>query len=181
MRRSHSIYALLGALALGVLLGTSDPLGTGGGDSGDNTGRVIRVVDGDTIQVQIGKIRERVRYIGVDTPETRKPGTPVQCYGKAASARNERLVAGERVRIETDAEARDRYGRLLGYVYRVRDGRFVNAELIRGGYAHPLTIAPNVRHADVFADLAVEARRSGRGLWQECPRARIRSERPAPG
>ena len=73
----------------------------------------------------------RVRYIGVDTPESVKPGTPVQCFAKAASHFNERLVDGQRVRLRFDAERRDRYGRLLAYVYRARDGLFVNAELVR--------------------------------------------------
>ncbi len=168
MRSPRSILALLAALAVGVALGTSGILPKGGEDSADGTGRVLRVVDGDTIQVRIGEVRERVRYIGVDTPETHKPGTPVQCYGRAASARNARLVDGERVRLETDAESRDRYGRLLAYVYRVRDGRFINADLVRGGFAEPLTIPPNVRHAETFADLAGEARRHGRGLWRAC-------------
>jgi micrococcal nuclease len=92
----------------------------------------------------------------------------VQCYGRVASAFNERLVAGERVRLVRDVEARDRYGRLLAYVYRARDGLFVNAELARLGYAQPLAIAPDVRYAASFAALAREARRAGRGLWSAC-------------
>jgi micrococcal nuclease len=123
------------------------------------------VVDGDTIHVESG---ETVRYIGVDTPETVKPGSPVECFGKAASAANHRLVDGEEVRLVEDAEARDRYGRTLAYVYRVRDGLFVNAELVRGGFATPLTIPPNVAHADEFVRLARQARRNRRGLWAAC-------------
>jgi hypothetical protein len=80
--------------------------------------RVTKIVDGDTIHVLIGSRGEKIRYIGVDTPETHKPGTPVQCYGRAASAFNARLLAGRRVELRTDAETRDRYGRLLAYVYR---------------------------------------------------------------
>ena len=128
----------------------------------------MRVVDGDTIHVQVGGRRETVRYIGVDTPESVKPGTPVQCFAKRASAFNARLVAGERVRLVRDAEARDRYGRLLAYVYRARDGLFVNAALVRRGYAVTLTIPPNVAHADEFRRLAAAARRDGRGLWSSC-------------
>jgi micrococcal nuclease len=123
------------------------------------------VVDGDTIVLTGG---ERVRYIGVDTPESVKPGTPVQCYAKAASHANERMVAGEPVRLRFDAERRDRYGRLLAYVYRASDGLFVNAELVRRGYAVTLTIPPNVAHAAEFAHLARSARRAGRGLWSAC-------------
>ena len=89
---------------------------------------------------------EPVRYIGIDTPESVKPGSPVECFAKRASAFNERLVAGERVRLVRDVEERDRYGRLLAYVYRVRDGLFVNAELVRRGYATVATFPPNVAH-----------------------------------
>ena len=133
-----------------------------------SSGRVVRVVDGDTIRVRLAGAEERVRYIGVDTPETVKPGTRVQCYGKAASAFNARLLRGRSVRLEFDAERRDRYGRLLAYVYREPDGLFVNAELVRRGYAQPLTIAPNVDHASEFRRLARSARRAGRGLWAAC-------------
>ncbi len=131
-------------------------------------GRVVRVVDGDTNHVQVGATREKVRYIGVDTPETKHPSKPVQCFGQKASDFNARLVGGERVRLVRDVEERDRYGRLLAYVYRARDGLFVNAELARLGYAQPLSIPPDVRFADRFAALAREARARGRGLWSAC-------------
>jgi micrococcal nuclease len=134
------------------------------------TAAVVRVVDGDTIVVALGGREERVRYIGVDTPETVKPRTPVQCFGRKASAENHRLVEGRRVRLVADAEARDRYGRLLAYVYRASDGLFVNAELVRGGYATPLRITPNVRFAERFGTLAAQARNAGRGLWSACAR-----------
>jgi micrococcal nuclease len=134
------------------------------------TARVLRVVDGDTILVAVGGRQERVRYIGVDTPETVKPHTRVQCFGKRASAANHRLVDGRTVRLVAGAEARDRYGRLLAYVYRASDGRFVNEALIRGGYATTLAIAPNVRFAGRFAALARQARDAGRGLWSACER-----------
>ena len=130
--------------------------------------RVVKVVDGDTIHVVLSGRRETVRYIGVDTPETKHPTKGVQCYGRAAAAFNARLVGGERVRLVGDVERRDRYGRLLAYVYRARDGLFVNAELARLGYARPLSIAPDVRHAARFAALAREARDQGKGLWLVC-------------
>jgi micrococcal nuclease len=132
------------------------------------SGDVTRVVDGDTIHVDLDGVDETVRYIGVDTPESRKPGTPVQCFAKKASARNAALVDGQAVRLRFDAERRDRYGRLLAYVYRARDGAFVNAELVREGYARPLTVPPNVRYERRFGDLARQARRDGRGLWKAC-------------
>jgi micrococcal nuclease len=129
------------------------------------SGPVVRVVDGDTIHVRVDGRREKVRYIGIDTPETRGAD---ECFSQRASVFNGRLVGGERVRLVTDAEQRDRYGRLLAYVYRVRDGLFVNAELVREGYAQPLTVPPNVAHADDFRRLAADARRAGRGLWSAC-------------
>jgi micrococcal nuclease len=92
----------------------------------------------------------------------------VQCFARAAAAANRRLVAGREVRLVPDVEARDRFGRLLAYVYRSEDGRFVNAELVRDGFARTLTIPPNVRHAQGLADLAGQARRAGRGLWSAC-------------
>src|SRR3954449_3648347 len=154
--------ALLLVLASLVALGGNALRPFGGGAGGSEAARVERVVDGDTVVLAGG---ERVRYIGVDTPESVKPGTPVQCFAKAASHFNARLVAGQRVRLRFDAERQDRYGRTLAYVYREADGLFVNAELVRRGYATTLTIPPNVAHADDFRQLARGARRAGRGLW----------------
>jgi micrococcal nuclease len=125
------------------------------------------VVDGDTILLTSG---ERVRFIGVDTPESVKPGTPVQCYARRASAFTHRLLDGAAVRLVYGAERRDRYGRLLAYVYRARDGLFVNAALVRDGYARTLEIAPNTAHAAEFAALASAAKHAGKGLWGACRR-----------
>lgn len=142
-------------------------------DRGDRpspgTARVVDVVDGDTVKVRTRHGRDTVRYIGVDTPETHRPGTPVQCFGRAATRRNVALVLGERVRLRTDREERDRYGRLLAYVFRTRDGLHVNAELVRQGFATTLTIRPNVAHAPLFRRLEVAARAARRGLWGACP------------
>jgi len=129
---------------------------------------VTRIVDGDTIHVDLDGTDETVRYIGVDTPESVKPGTPVQCFAKKASAFNARLVEGEDVKLRFDVERHDRYGRLLAYVYRAGDGLFVNAELVRRGYARTLTVPPNVRFAERFARLQREAREARRGLWRAC-------------
>jgi len=166
-----ALVVVLAAAAGGreLLEGNADGGGAStGGGRGDASGRVVEVVDGDTIGVLVAGRREKVRYIGVDTPETKHPTKGQQCYGPAASAFNERLVGGQLVRLERDAEERDRYGRLLAYVYRERDGLFVNAELARLGYAQPLTIAPDVRHAKRFVALARSAQRGGRGLWGAC-------------
>ena len=127
---------------------------------------VTRVVDGDTVEVQLDGSEEDVRYIGVDTPETVKPDEPVQCFGPQASAFNHRLVEGKRVRLVFGAERRDVYGRLLAYVY--LDGRFVNAELVRRGLARTLTIPPNDRFAAELKRLEIAAARAGRGLWGAC-------------
>src|SRR5204862_5358171 len=99
-------------------------------------------------------------------PETVKPGTPVQCYGPRAHAYDQRLVGGRTVRLKFDRERRDAYGRLLAYVYAGQ--RFVNAALVRDGYARPLPIPPNTQHAALFARLAKQAARRGRGLWDRC-------------
>lgn len=130
------------------------------------TALVTRVVDGDTVEVRLGDGEEDVRYIGVDTPETVKPGEPVQCFGPRASAFNHRLVEGRRVRLVFGEERRDVYGRLLAYVY--LDGRFVNAELVRRGLARTLTIPPNDRFAGRLKRLEIAAARAGRGLWGSC-------------
>jgi micrococcal nuclease len=127
---------------------------------------VTRVVDGDTIEVRLDGEEEDVRYIGVDTPETVKPGAPVQCFGPAASRFNHRLVEHRRVRLLFGVERRDVYGRLLAYAHLGR--RFVNAELVRRGLARTLTIPPNNRFAPLFARLERQAARVGRGLWGAC-------------
>lgn len=127
---------------------------------------VTRAVDGDTIEVRLGGETEDVRYIGVDTPETVKPGTPVQCFGPQASAFNHALVEHRRVRLVFGVERRDVYGRLLAYVH--LGDRFVNAELVRRGLARTLTIAPNDRLAERFQRLQQAAARAGRGLWGGC-------------
>jgi micrococcal nuclease len=127
---------------------------------------VARVVDGDTIEARIGGRLEDVRYIGVDTPETVKPDTPVQCFGPRASSFNHGLVERRRVRLVFGVERRDIYGRLLAYVY--LGGRFVNAMLVRRGLARSLTIPPNNRFAPLFRRLELRAARAGRGLWAKC-------------
>jgi micrococcal nuclease len=159
LRVKPLLPVLAAALALGAC-GSADPRPS-------PLARVARVVDGDTVLLSSG---ERVRLIGVDTPESVKPDTPVQCFARRASAFTHGLLDGERVRLVSDAERRDRYGRLLAYVYRARDGLFVNAELVRRGYARTLTIAPNVRFAARFASLAADARHAGKGLWTACRR-----------
>jgi micrococcal nuclease len=130
---------------------------------------VLRVVDGDTILVRDSNGgTERVRYIGVDTPESVKPNTPVQCYGHEASNFNKQLVEGKRVRLVPDAEAQDKYGRSLAFVY--VGSTLVQSELLRNGYARTLEIEPNTSKAAYFADLERVAIRTRKGLWRTCDR-----------
>lgn len=124
------------------------------------------VVDGDTIVVAGGT---RVRLIGIDTPETKDPRQPVQCFGVEASAHTAALLAtGAPIRLAYDVERFDRFGRTLAYVYRRSDGLFVNAALVADGYASVATFPPNVAHVDEFTELARQAREAGRGLWAAC-------------
>ncbi|HET7720385.1 MAG TPA: thermonuclease family protein [Acidimicrobiales bacterium] len=145
---------------------------------------VRKVVDGDTLDVSGG---ERVRLIGIDTPESVAPDRPVGCFGKEASRFTASLVPpGTPVRLVGDVEQRDRFGRLLAYVYRQADGLFVNAELLRQGYAQLLTIPPNIAHTDEFTAIARRAREGAQGLWAACtllPDGRVApaSSGPVPG
>ncbi|MEW5934802.1 MAG: stalk domain-containing protein, partial [Bacillota bacterium] len=133
--------------------------------------RVLRAVDGDTVEVEVGGKRERVRLIGVDTPEST---VRVEPYGKEAAAYTARRLEGRTVWLEPDVSERDRYGRLLAYVWldrpwdrteaEVRRWMF-NAELLLEGYAQVMTVPPDVKYADLFVRLAREAREAGRGLW----------------
>jgi micrococcal nuclease len=143
---------------------------------GHEDATVLRVVDGDTIEVRIDAItggagaaevavgdQEAVRLVGIDTPESVKRGSPVECFGKEASAAAGALLEGARVRLVKDVEEKDRYGRLLRYVY-IGD-EMANARLVVNGYANAYTYPPNVRHADLFVQLESEAREGERGLW----------------
>lgn len=137
---------------------------------------VKRVIDGDTFILDNG---ERVRLIGIDTPETRvnnriygqaqrskRDIQTIMDFGKRAYEFTRSLVDTKRVRLEFDVERFDKYGRLLCYVY-LKDGTFVNAEIIKQGYAYLLSIPPNVRYADLFRKFFEEARENNRGLWKE--------------
>jgi micrococcal nuclease len=149
---------------------------SGVGASQRLTGRVVRAVDGDTLEVAVdGEATETVRVIGVDTPETVKPDTPVQCFGPRASAFEHRTVEGHRVRLLVGVEPRDYYGRLLAYVWverHPRQGRtqerFLEVELLRRGLARTLTFHPNDRFAARFEKLERSAAQAGKGLWNAC-------------
>ena len=168
--RSRGQLGSLVLLAVTALL-VIRPWEQGGGGTGDGPASayafVTRAVDGDTIEARIGGRIEDVRYIGVDTPETVKPDTRVQCFGPRASAFNHQLVERRQVRLDFGVERRDAYGRLLAYVH--LGDRFVNAMLVRRGLARSLTIPPNDRFAPLFRRLELGAARAGRGLWGACP------------
>jgi micrococcal nuclease len=153
-------------LAAVVLLRPWEELGRPGPGPASARAYVVRAVDGDTIEVRIDGDLEDVRYIGIDTPETVKPGTPVQCFGHRASDFNHRLVEGKWVRMVFGVERRDIYDRLLAYVY--IGHRFVNGELVRRGLARTLEIPPNTLHRALFRRLELTAAGSGRGLWGAC-------------
>ncbi len=123
---------------------------------------VVKVIDGDTIELSSG---EKVRYIGVDTPELHHPQKSVEYFAREAYEANRRLVEGKKVRLEFDVQKQDRYGRLLAYVY--VDGIMVNEWLVANGYARVATFPPNVKYAERFLELEREARRLELGLWKK--------------
>lgn len=131
---------------------------------------VARVIDGDTIELET---RQKVRYIGIDTPELHHPTKPVQCFAQEAMMANKKLVEGKRVTLEKDVSETDRYGRLLRFVY-VMDpvssnaAIFVNDYLVRQGYAYAATFPPDVKFSHQFLAAQTEARENNRGLWGEC-------------
>jgi len=127
---------------------------------------VVRVIDGDTIEVSGGT---RVRFIGIDTPETVDPGSPVQCFGPEATRyARELLPVGTGVRLVYDVERMDRFGRTLAYVYKLADGVFVNRAIARNGFAVQATFPPNVAHVEEFRAAVADARNTNLGLWREC-------------
>ncbi len=142
----------------------------------DNFLTVQRVIDGDTLKLSNG---EKVRLIGIDTPESssnpklyrdaKRTGQDVETikgFGKRATEFTRQLVEGKQVRLEFDVQQRDKYGRLLAYVY-LEDGTFINAEIIKEGYAQVMTVPPNVKYQDLFLKLQGEAMKNKRGLWKQ--------------
>lgn len=137
---------------------------------------VARVVDGDTIDVVLQGRTERVRLIGIDTPESVDPRQPVQCFALEASAFAARRLQGRTVELEFDVERRDRYGRLLAYVW-LGDELF-NRTLVRRGFAQVYTFPPNVRYVERLLAAQRKARAESAGLWGACP---LEPDEPAPG
>lgn len=164
--RALSVLVAVVVLAAGAC-GEVSPSPPEAGASGDEYA-VIRAVDGDTIDVRpaSGGERIRVRLIGVDTPESKDPRRPVECFAREAAEFTSRLE-GKLVRLELDVERLDRYGRTLAYVY-LLDGTFFNLLLVEEGYAQPYTVPPNIRYTDRFVEAGRRAREAGRGLWGRC-------------
>jgi micrococcal nuclease len=164
MARSRAVRAMLAVALLG-----SAAWGWWSGERGAARfhATVVATIDGDTIDVRTGGGRlERVRILGADTPETKDQRKPVQCFGPEASAHTQQRLLGRRVALESDVEPRDRYGRMLAYVY--VDGVRYGDELLRLGFARLLIIPPNGEHARAMLDAEMDARRARRGLWVAC-------------
>jgi micrococcal nuclease len=169
--RSLTALAAVVALAVGCGWPPRPPARATPGAAAPGAGEatVVRVVDGDTLVAHLAAEDENLRLIGIDTPETKKPGAPVECFGAEASAHlAELLPAGATVRLERDVEDRDRYGRLLAYVHRVPDDLFVNQAMVADGYAAAYTVAPNIARTDELGEAARRARTAGLGLWGRC-------------
>jgi micrococcal nuclease len=146
---------LLGSLLIAALLALPLPASS----APMLQGKVVRVSDGDTLVVQVDPNRqEKVRLVGIDTPEMAQ-----EPWGERAKAFTERLALGKMVRLETDVQPRDQYGRLLAYAYVGKT--FINDELVRQGYAMLLTYPPNVAHVETFKKAQEQARKEGRGIW----------------
>jgi micrococcal nuclease len=126
--------------------------------------QVVEVVDGDTIRVNVGGEVHTLRYIGIDSPETRDPNEPVEWMGPEATQANRELVGGKTIYLEKDVSETDQYGRLLRYVF-LTSGTFVNAELVRQGYAQAISYPPDVKYQHLLTEVQEEARENGRGLW----------------
>lgn len=164
--------ALVLALAAAVIVAVAVLLprdGESGGHGGEGAATVVRVVDGDTVVVDVGGTEESVRLIGIDTPESVARDRPNECFGAEASARLESLLpVGTAVRLTRDVEPRDMYDRLLAYVQRRSDGLFVNAAQVADGYAEAKDYPPNTAYRDDFEAAERAARSAELGLWSAC-------------
>ena len=165
MHRSHHLLLLVLFMYATMLSSCS----TTSSSQDPNAATVRSVIDGDTIDISISGRTERVRLIGINTPETKHPTKGIECFGPEASAYLEQLLPkGTRLRVERDIEARDIYGRLLLYIYVADTDLFVNLELVARGFAQPMVFEPNTAHKLEFAQAATQAERSNIGMWQAC-------------
>jgi micrococcal nuclease len=166
MKKVHKgALRILIAVALSLLVSCS----SGATTENEVLITVLKVVDGDTVDIDIKGNTERVRLIGVNTPETKHLTKPIECFGPEASAYLTQLLPkGTHVRIERDIEARDRYGRMLLYLYRESDNLFINLDLVSHGYGTPMSIEPNTFHRNDFVHAAALAETTNEGLWKAC-------------
>lgn len=195
MSKKKTILLFLILLAVGVLLifqglpknqlvssavvqnptGPADPTEASASVSLDTTGLttayVTRVIDGDTIEVNLNSKIQKVRYLGMNTPETVDPRRPVQCFGHEASDENKKLVEGKTVVLTKDISDTDKYGRLLRFIYLpLSDGQmlFVDDYLVREGYAQIDTFPPDIKFADRFLAAQKQAQALNKGMWGKC-------------
>ena len=166
MKKSHNnVLDILVACGLSVLASCS----SGAITENKVLVRILTVIDGDTVDIEIDGQTERVRLIGVNTPETKHPTKPIECFGPEASAYMTQLLPkGALLRIERDVEARDRYGRMLLYLYLDSNNLFINLDLISRGYGTPMSIEPNTFHRNDFVHAAAQAEAANVGLWKAC-------------
>lgn len=164
----HLFHILLILLPLAVAAQTD-----GTEASSDKWFAVTRVVDGDTFWVDDGSEKGlKIRLIGIDAPEPRNAGTrPKGYFGAESTSYLQQLLTDKKVRLEYDVSRFDRYGRTLAYAY-LQDGTFINADLVRNGFAAVMTVPPNVKHQETFTALAAKARRQNKGLWKGDPSAK---------
>ncbi|HUS61763.1 MAG TPA: thermonuclease family protein [Acidimicrobiales bacterium] len=172
MHRARAILLIMAAISVGSACGSGGSAAPKLADPG--AASIVRIVDGDTLVVHFasGGDDEKVRLIGIDTPETHGRGGLKECFGKEATDHLARLLPIDTaVRVVRDVEARDRYGRLLAYLYRSSDGLFVNQAMAADGYADLLTYPPNVAHTEDFRKAVARARERDVGLWKACGNA----------
>ncbi len=137
-----------------------------GGNISSKYYEVLKVVDGDTIQIDYNGTKERVRLIGIDTPESVHPDENKNTEnGKKASEYTKKILTGKKIRLELDVQERDKYGRILAYVY--LDDEMVNKKLLADGYAQVATYPPNVKYAEEFLSIQEKAQKAQKGLWKE--------------
>jgi micrococcal nuclease len=161
--------AVVVALAVALAVAVLPRDGAAGGRAPAGAATVVRVVDGDTVVIDVGGTEESVRLIGIDTPESVARDRPNECFGAEASARLESLLpVGTAVLLTRDVEPRDMYDRLLAYIQRRSDGLFVNAAQVADGYAEAKDYPPNTAYRDDFEQAERAARAAGLGLWSAC-------------
>lgn len=129
----------------------------------NTSAKVTRVIDGDTLEIEGG---EKVRYIGINTPELHDPRKKIECFGKEAFEKNKKLVEGKTVTLIKDISETDKYGRLLRYVY--VDDLFINGVLVKEGFAYAVSYPPDIAKQDQFLEMQRFAKEQSKGLWKSC-------------